>query len=371
MKVVRFSLVFIFLLIIATISVAAQSTSVEFPTPVTSDTISGKIKARDIGDPRSTIHYYVFEATQGDVFLKIEASNLNGDIDIFYADNLRPLTKITLYADTSPNQTGREIYLRKPEKLILRVEGKTPNDDPAIYSIKFEGSFQAMVAVKEPDEIKQPEVKSNSESEPEVKVNSVGTIVEVKPKPTPTPKATVARNNRRRNTKTTTTPEAVSTIKTPKTTAKKETKPKAETEPETEKKTEVVVTEDLPKPDESEKTEPPKEGEAVKESETVKEPEKPKTSTKKTTKRTTTTKKSTTPKTETAPKPKKPSPAEELAKALENVRLIVEFKDGRKIERPMNDVLRFSVDKGFLTIVNKDGSIGRYSILEISKFSVE
>ncbi|NJM52801.1 MAG: hypothetical protein HC846_05050, partial [Blastocatellia bacterium] len=83
------------------------------------------------------------------MFLKIEAANLNGDIDIFYADNLRPLTKISIYADSSPTQTGREIYLRKQEKLILKVEGKSPNDDPATFSIKFEGSFLAMAANKE------------------------------------------------------------------------------------------------------------------------------------------------------------------------------------------------------------------------------
>lgn len=370
MRDVKFSLVFFILLVFAVISLEAQSTNVEFPTPITSDSISGKIKARDIGDSRSTVYYYVFEATQGDVFLKIEASNLNGDIDIFYADNLRPLTKISLYADYSPTQTGREIYLRKPEKLILKVEGRTPNDDPATFSIKFEGSFQAMAAAEESTELKVPEVKSETETESEVKVNSVGTIIEVKPKPTPTPRETVARNTKRRNTKTTTVPEAVSTIKTPKTTAKKTTKPKAEVE--SEKKTEVIVSEDLPKTEEPEKTEPPKEGETAKE-ETAKEPEKTKTTTKRNTKtaRKTTAKKTTTPKKETEPKPEKPNPVAELEKALENVRLVVEFKDGAKIERPMNEVLRFGVDKGILTIVNKNGTIGRYSILEISKISVE
>ena len=306
MKVVRFSLVFFVLLVCAVISIEAQSTNVEFPTPITSDTISGKIKARDIGDSRSTVYYYVFEATQGDVFLKIEAANLNGDIDIFYADNLRPLTKISLYADSSSTQTGREIYLRKPEKLILKVEGRTPNDDPASFLIKFEGSFLAMTATKESEEAKLPEVKSETDSE--VKVNSVGTIIEVKPKPTPTPRATVARNSRRRNTKTTTTPEPLSTIKTPKTTTtKKQTEAKVETETEPEKKIEVVVTDNLPKSDETEKTETVKE-------ETPKEVEKPPATKKKpaTTKRTTTAKKTITPKKATTPKPPKPNAAEEL-----------------------------------------------------------
>jgi hypothetical protein len=359
MKIVSFTKAVFFILLLC-FSISAQSTNVEFPTPITSDAISGKIKARDIGDSRSTVYYYVFEASQGDIFLKIEAANLNGDIDIFYADNLRPLTKISLYADSTPTQTGREIYLRKPEKLILRVEGRTPNDDPATYSIKFEGSFLAMAASEKNEEPKQPEVKEETESE--VKVNSVGTIIEVKPKATPTPRRTVARNNRRRNAKTTTVPEPVSTIKTPKTKTE-------EVEPE--KKTESVASETQTKSEETIKTEIPIESENTEtpKEEVATEPEKPKTPAKKTTsRRKTPAKKEPVAKKAATPKP---NPAAEIAKALENVQLVVEFKDGRKIERPMNDVVRFGVDKGFLTIVNKDGSIGRFSILEISKIAVQ
>jgi hypothetical protein len=362
MKDVRISLVFFILLIFAVISVEGQSTNVEFPTPVTSDMISGRIKARDIGDPRSTVYYYAFQAQQGDVFLKIEANNFNGDVDVFYADNLRPVTKITLYADSVPTQTSRELYFRKPEKLILRVEGRTPNDDPATFQIKFEGSFLAMAATKSPQPVKAPEIKTETDSDSEIKVNSVGTIIEVKPKPTPTPKETVARNTRRESAKTTTTPEAVSTIK-----SSKNVKSNPKVESGMEKKTEVRGSE------ETEKSEVAKDEEPVKE-ETKKTVEKPKTTNKKTTSTTkgnTTAKKTTTTKKETSTETPKPTKAEELAKALENVNLIVEFKDGRKIERPMNDVIRFGVDKGFLTIVHKDGSIGRYSILEISKISVE
>jgi len=74
---------------------------------------------------------------------------------------------------------------------------------------------------------------------------------------------------------------------------------------------------------------------------------------------------------ETPAGPPKPDPAAELAKAMENVRLVVEFKDGAKIERPMNEVMRFGVDKGVLTIVNKNGTIGRYSILNVVRMTIE
>ena len=71
----------------------------------------------------------------------------------------------------------------------------------------------------------------------------------------------------------------------------------------------------------------------------------------------------------------KPKPAptrkEQVAAALENVKLVIVFKDGGKIERPMNEVLRFSVDNGVFTVISKNGSIGRYSILDITKVSIE
>ena len=66
-----------------------------------------------------------------------------GQIDIFTADGLRPLTKIVIFADAASNETGRIVYLRRPERLLLRIQGRTPNDDAAAYRIKFAGSFVA------------------------------------------------------------------------------------------------------------------------------------------------------------------------------------------------------------------------------------
>ena len=117
------------------VAVQAQSTSQNFPTPVTSNEISGTIRARDLGDARLTGYFYVFNGSQGDIFINVVTKNFNGDIDVFTADNLRPLTKIVVYADTADNETGRVIYLRQPEKLILRVEGRTPDDNPATFRI--------------------------------------------------------------------------------------------------------------------------------------------------------------------------------------------------------------------------------------------
>ncbi|HUR98302.1 MAG TPA: hypothetical protein VMZ26_09590, partial [Pyrinomonadaceae bacterium] len=60
-----------------------QSTDQGFPTPVTSNEISGTIKARDVGDARLTSYYYLFDAAQGDVFINVVARNFSGDIDVF------------------------------------------------------------------------------------------------------------------------------------------------------------------------------------------------------------------------------------------------------------------------------------------------
>ncbi|HVE55246.1 MAG TPA: hypothetical protein VNB22_00355 [Pyrinomonadaceae bacterium] len=339
----------------ANLSLKAQSTNQSFPTAVTSNELSGTIKARDLGDARLTTYFYVFNGRQGDVFINVVTKNLDGDIDIFTADNLKPLTKITVYSDNPDSETGRVIYLRQPQKLILRVEGKTPTDEPATFRIKFAGSFEPLAGVTaETDESKVPEVKAADEGG--VRVNSVGTIIEVKPKPKPTPKPTTAKIEKEE-------PKKAEEKKEPEKVEETETAKKDEPVEEVTKKTEVVITDNFPeKKDDSES----KTDESVAEKETPKKNPAPKKTVRP-------KKPATTAKTETKPKTvpeKKTEPAVDLSQ-LENIRLVVDFKDGRKIERPMSEILKFSVDKGILTIIAKDGSIGRYSILDIAKITVE
>ncbi len=353
----------------AIFSVKAQSINQSYPTPISSNEISGKIAARDVGDARLTSYYYTFDGQQGDIFINVVTSNFNGDIDVFTADNLRPLTKITIYTDASDNETGRVIYLRQPAKLILRIEGRTPNDDAATYRIKFAGSFAASQAA-ENSEPQTPEVKSNNQTD--VRVNSVGTIIEVKPKPTPVPKETVAKKTDKK-TETTVQIEKETTEKkvdSDDTSEVKSEEKKPETQvtitidkntPETEEKTEtqvetkptVIVTDDLT---EKEKTQ------AV--AETKKDsPENPES---------TDDKNVAKEETNAVKEPKKSKTVRPLPPAaLENIRLIVLFKDGSKIERPMSEILKVGVDKGILTIISKDGAIGRYSILDVEKMTIE
>ncbi|MDQ3710825.1 MAG: hypothetical protein M3388_01190 [Acidobacteriota bacterium] len=345
-------------------SVKAQSINQSYPTPITSNEISGKVLARDLGDARLTTYYYTFDGNQGDVFINVVTTNFNGDIDVFTHDNLRPLTKITVYADASNNETGRVVYLRQPVKLILRIEGRTPNDDAATFQIKFAGSFAPAQAVVASSESETPEVKSNNQTD--VRVNSVGTIIEIKPKPTPTPKDVVAKKSDKKTepiaeVKTVEESEAeVKELETKKAVEKKDevSEIKSSTKKTDAVKTQkenkkVVVTDEVAEKeivDESKKDSSEKvrriEEKAVEreESVTVKEPKASKKS-----------------------KTVKPLPPN----ALENIRLIILFKDGSKIERPMSEVLKVGVDKGVLTIISKDGAIGRYSILDVAKMTIE
>src|ERR1041384_2749069 len=75
---------------------AAQSSDLNAPTPVGANEIEGRIAPRDLGDPRLTSHFYTFNGTQGDVVLTIESNNLDGAVDLFLANGLRPLMQITL-----------------------------------------------------------------------------------------------------------------------------------------------------------------------------------------------------------------------------------------------------------------------------------
>jgi len=124
---IRASCVLTFLFLVAT-TVAAQSIDPNVPSPVRSNIVDGRIAARDLGDARVTDHYYALTGTPGDLLITVQSNNLNGDIDVFTAGTLRPLLKLTLYAEiASPVTKG--IYLRKREDLILRVEARSPNDE--------------------------------------------------------------------------------------------------------------------------------------------------------------------------------------------------------------------------------------------------
>lgn len=339
-------LVFILVAFVASAAASfAQSSDQNFPTPVTSNEIAGLIRARDIGDPRLTRHYYVFDGGQGDIFVNVVTQNFAGDIDVFLADGLRPLTKIVIYPEANATETGRLLYLRKGERLLLRVEGRAAGDEAATYRIKFGGAFIAL-APRDTDEA--PTVKDQRDPASGVRVNSVGTIVEVIPKPTPgkseTPTASVSPPADIEKE-----PEAVPAIPAAR---------KAEEKEPERKRPAVVVT---PAPEVATifgRKKPVEEKPKV-------EPAPARTTPARSSQRTSTSRARTA-----APKETKPA-VEPKPDPLASIRLVVLLKSGELIEKPMSEVLRFSVDKGILVVVGKDGKTSRYSILDVARVTIE
>ncbi len=330
---------------------SAQSTDLNFPTAVTTNELSGSIKARDIGDSRLSSFFYTFDGGQGDVFINVVTRNFNGDIDVFAAEGLRPLTKMVVYTDGGDNETGRLIYLRKPERLLLRVEGRSPNDDPATFRIKFAGSFIGAAEQKRQQDLTV--VKQEPAPASGIRVNSVGTIVEIIRKAQPPAKAnpdvlaTVAANDTVKNTA----PSAKVPDKSPVPSAAGVAKTR------TDKTRKDPVKAANPKENRSTATKPAKKdapavktvfknparikGEAV--------AQKP---------------------TNTALKPDVP-PAAKAPDPMASIHLVVQLKDGDVIERPMSEIRKFSVDKGILTVIANDGSTVRYSILDVAKVTIQ
>jgi hypothetical protein len=302
-------------LLLSVACVSAQSIDPNAPSPVRSNSVTGRIAARDLGDARVTDHYYAITGTPGDLLITVNSSNLNGDIDVFTAVTLRPLLKLTLYAEsTAPVTKG--IYLRKREDLILRVEARSPNDDEGTYRLSFGGSFEPIVGGPEISEAETPATETTTPGGRKGKrVSSVGARIE-EPEPpvtevataTPTPEPT---------------PEA-KPVETP--AAKPEKSPEAESErPATARNTRGRRPIRRPAPRVKE-TPPP----AVVEE----------------------------------PKPK-PEPAPEVGP-----RLVIETNDGTLINRSMSTVRRVTVENGQVVVTGKDGKIDRILLVNVVRMSI-
>src|SRR5215218_891774 len=297
-------------------SVCAQSIDPSVPSPVRSNSVTGRIAARDLGDARLTDHYYAFTGTPGDLLITINSTNLNGDVDVFTAGTLRPLLKITLYAEnTSPVTKG--IYLRKREDLILRIEARSPNDDEGTYRLYFGGSFEPIAGGPEIAEAETPSTETTTPGARKTKrVSSVGARIE-EPEPPVTEAATATPTPEP-------TPEA-SPAETPAATPEKS--PGVETEkPATARNTRGRrPAERRPAPRVRE-TSPPSEE----------------------------------PKAKPAPEPEPEV----------GPRLVIETNDGTLINRSMSTVRRVTVENGQVVVTGKDGKIDRILLSNIIRMSI-
>ncbi|MDQ3650388.1 MAG: hypothetical protein M3458_08990 [Acidobacteriota bacterium] len=162
-------------LLLTAASASAQSTDVGFPTPITSDEISGRITPRDVGDARFTRHFYTFKGREGDLVVTVESTNLDGAVDVFTASSLRPITKVTLYGGASATQSSKSVYLRGDESFVLRVEGRSGGDADGTYRVRFDGAFVAFAAATE---AKAAEGNAATVTQPKVTESSAGSMAD-------------------------------------------------------------------------------------------------------------------------------------------------------------------------------------------------
>jgi hypothetical protein len=185
------------LLFFAATPAAAQSQDISFPTPVSTNEISSSITPRDIGDARLTRHFFLLAGTPGDLIFTVTSNNLNGDVDLFTAGSLRPLGKISMYAGTSATSASKTIFLRQHEQLILRVEARSPNDNQGTYSVRFEGTFEPVMAAATPPEESTTDRSAANEdrTDPNVRrVTSAGARID-EPEPETTARAETTNTN--------------------------------------------------------------------------------------------------------------------------------------------------------------------------------
>ena len=321
----------LFVVFFTAASLRAQSIDPNTPAPVRSNTVNGSIAARDLGDARLTDHYYAFTGTPGDLLITVQSRNLNGDIDVFTAGTLRPLLKLTLYADSSTPVT-KSIYLRRREDLVLRIEARSPNDEEGSYQLVFGGSFEPIIGG--PD-IAENETPTAPKVEPPTtgrRVSSVGARIEeparpatevaATPTPEPTPEPTEAKPVESTKPEEARPAEKTQTVRPPRrNTRNQRPAPQPRSWP---KSTEDASTAESPKPDQP-KVEAPK-------------AEQPKT---------------------------EPEPEPEIGP-----RLVIETKDGTLINRPMSGVRRVTVERGQVVVVGRDGKIDRILLADVLRMSI-
>lgn len=348
------------LLLSATFECAAQSSDPGFPAPVFSNDISGRIAPRDLGDPRRTRHFYTFRATEGDVLVTLEGSELVGSLDVFTATTQRPLIKITLLGDAT--RITKSFYVRKEDTLILRVEARTAGEVEGAYRITFGGSFAPTDLASAP----QPSAPTVSSEERRGKntrrVTSTGARIE---EPTPAPTPVEEAKEKEATPAEATNAEKTAARKAPPTprkgrgarpgssraragTTKSESSGQPiETKADTEKKSDSEVSNATPPAAAPAKKPAPRSKKA------------------KSSNRGARSENAANGETSTS------QPAAAAQPAAPSQRLVIVTKDGGTLERDMSTVRRVTVENNQLVVVSKDGKVSRQPMANVLRMSIE
>jgi len=327
------------------IGARAQSTDINTPWPVTSNETTGRIDPRDLGDARFTDHYYAFTGTPGDLLVTVEGQNLNGDVDVFTVSGLRPLLKFSLYAETA-TPISKSIFLRRREDLIVRVQARTPNDDPGTYRLRFGGAFEPITSgplFDAAEAMRSQVATQETASTPGTgrRVTSAGARIEeppaevaAAPTPEPTPVASPE-----------VTPEETATPT-----------------PEVTKPAPTRTPRGRRLPGRRTPTRPPA---------TAKQPEPAETKPETTVTAEVEAKPSPSPTRPGGPRrrPTEP-PATQEAEVESGPRLLIETNDGTLIDRYMSSVRRVTVENGRVLVVGKDGKIDRIPLANVVRMVI-
>ena len=337
----------------------AQSSEANFPTPVFTGELGGRIAPRDLGDARRTRHFYVFRGAEGDLVINLETNELIGDVDVFTATGFRPLVKFTLFGDAA--RLTKSFYLRTEQTLVLRVEARAVGDVEGTYRVTFGGSFlPAPPELANQPATEAPTLSSTAPRGPNTRrVTSTGARIEEPkveptpaeetataeptPAPTPTPERTTGRrsntNRRGRNNRPAPRSRASESAAQP-------AQPEG-TEPKPSDGTTAGTSAPAEKP--APATTPRRRG--------ARNPRRGST-------RESAEARGAEPSADAPPEPPPTPPAP-------SQRLIIITKDGELLERDMSGVRRVTVENNQVVIVGRDGKVTRRALANILKMSIE
>jgi hypothetical protein len=361
LKPVLLAAALLLLALSAAVPARAQSADVNFPTPLFSTEVTGRIPVRDVGDARRTRHFYTFRGTEGDVTVTLEASELIGDVDVFTANTLRPLIKFTLFGDAT--RATKSFYVRSEETLVLRVEARANGDAEGTYRLTFGGSFApAPASLADAQEPKTPTLAERPRDRNTRRVTSTGARIE-EPTPTPTP-AEEARASEPEPTPTPTPAARSNTTRRGARSSRNNGRARGATPAPTPKPSTTETAET--KPPETPTSETPTDAEKPAAA-TPARPAPRRRNTRGSRGRTSGESASTDRRAPDA----QPSNNAEPAPAAATGRLVIITLDGQIIERPMNTVRSVAVENGQLVVTTLDGKTIRRQMSNVLRMSIE
>ena len=350
----------------AGVAARAQSSDPNFPAPVFSDEVTGRIAPRDVGDPRRTRHFYTFRGVEGDLVVTLESTELMGDVDLFTAATQRPLLKFTLYGGAASKVT-KSVYVRVDQALVLRVEVRAAGEAEGSYRIRFGGAFAPAPAglaeapppptLSEPDTERRPGTRRVTATGARIEEPRTETAAAVE-EPTPTPTTSPAETSARPTARERTPPARRGRARTP---SRRQPTPAATPPAET------AGTE-------GRETPPPSEtpaGEAR--TETPRPSRGARRRGSRAANRTTTAEERAAADTAAQPSAEaRPTggPAE-AQPAPPGQRLVIVTKDGETVVREMSKVRRVTVDSNQLVVTLKDGKVIRHQLSNVERMSIE